>query len=161
MLSVVLAAILVVMWTTNNQKNAALEAKIFELQAGQERLVNDANAKLKSLNDDANNKIKQMASEANEKIQAANQPEVELLVSFRKAMISSGMVAVLKNPTGSTEVFIVELERPSTGSSRRFDLTIDSNQIKEIGEREGWAFVQGDKIHVTQPDHKSLTFQMR
>jgi hypothetical protein len=51
---------------------------------------------------------------------------------------------------------VVEVSRASSGQSRSFDITLDSGRKRELGEREGWAFVAGDTLTITQPEHKSL-----
>lgn len=168
-LSAILAIILAVVWVHSNQTIAQKDAEIAALQKQNGDLVNEANTKLGKLKEEANEKLKQLAenatarvqqlaNEANSKLQAANQPEVEALVSFRKALLSSGKVAVIKNTAGQSVAISVSISRTSTGGGRVSELTLDPGQVKEIGEREGWAFIPGDQIVVAQAGHKSMTY---
>jgi Glu-tRNA(Gln) amidotransferase subunit E-like FAD-binding protein len=169
-LSTVLAIILAAVWVNSNQTIAQKDAEIATLQKQNIDLVNESNTKLGKLKDEANEKLKQLAedatakvqqlaNEANNKLQAANQPEVEVSVSFRKAMISSGKVATIKNASGQSIAISVNIERGSSGGGRTYELTLDPGQAKEIGEREGWAFIPGDRIAISQAGHKSMTYQ--
>lgn len=72
--------------------------------------------------------------------------------------MSSGNVASFNNTAGQTIAVTINVNRAS-GQSRSFDVTLDTGMTKEIGEREGWAFIRGDTITVRQAEHKSKTFQ--
>jgi hypothetical protein len=37
-------------------------------------------------------------------------------------------------------------------------VTLDAGRYKEIGGLEGWAFVQGDAVTISQGGHKSKSF---
>jgi Serine hydrolase len=60
---------------------------------------------------------------------------LEVLVSFRKAMVSSGKVAAIKNASGQSIAVSVKIERGSSGVGRAYELTLDPGQAREIGER--------------------------
>jgi hypothetical protein len=85
---------------------------------------------------------------------SANQPEVSVTVTFRKALFGSGSVAAITNISTESIPVAVISSRPSMNQQQRFDLVIDPNRFKEIGDREGWAFIPGDVIKISQPDHK-------
>ena len=84
-----------------------------------------------------------------------------MLVSFRKAIFGSGSVAMIRNSSSQSISVSLVAERSSTNQRRPFELTIDGGQVKEIGEREGWAFLNGDALKISQPGHKSLSFSFR
>ena len=133
-----------------------IKGKDSEIQALTQKynsLAADANAKIST----ANTKLEQLATEANEKLAVANQPEVSVLVSFRKAFFGSGDIAVIKNISSQSIPVSLTVNRSSTGQRKQLELVFDGGQFKEIGEREGWAFLPGDTIQVSQPGHKSLT----
>lgn len=171
-LSVVLAGALGFTWSSMSAQLDQKNNELIELQGKYNQLVSDANKKLQEANQrnmnlvaEANDKLEEasqrnasLTAEANEKIRLAQQPEVEVRVSFRKALLSSGNVAGLKNTSGITIAVIAEVSRPSSGSKRTYEFTLDPNQTAEIGEREGWAFVSGDKIEISQAQHKTLVF---
>lgn len=153
-----LSAVLAVLWGLSwNDSKTTIEKKdaaIATLQQQYQQLANDSNNKVA----EANSKIQQLAEDANEKIQIASQPEVPVRISFRKALISSGNVASFNNTSGQTIAVTINVNRAS-GQSHSFDVILDPGMTKEIGEREGWAFIPGDTITVTQAEHKSKTFQ--
>ena len=154
LLSAVLAIFLALNW---QHSRAALEQKDAEVQSLKQqynKLVSEANTKI----EEANVKVKQLADDANKKIEIASQREVQVRVSFRKALLSSGNVAAFTNLSGQTIAITADVERPASGQKRSFAITIDPGKTKEIGEREGWAFVPGDTVKVGQPDHKGLVF---
>jgi hypothetical protein len=120
-------------------------------------LVKEANEKINA----AHEKIQQVATDAHRKIQAANQPEPTVLVSFRKSLFGSGSVATIKNSSSQSISVSLVAERPSTNESRPFSTIIDGGMSKEIGEREGWAFLAGDTLNVSQPNHKSVSYSFK
>lgn len=147
LLSVVLAVLLALSWHSSQLK---LEQKKMELASLREQYD--------TLNE-ANDKCKQLAYDSSKRLRLANQPEIQVHVSFRKAFLSSGIVARVENLSSQIIAMTASVERPSSGQKSIFDMTLDRGQSKEIGEREGWAFVPGDTIVVNQPDHKSRTFR--
>ena len=149
-----------------------VEAKDAEIRSVTDKyneLVVDANTKLKAAGDqikgantraeqiasEANSKIQAFATEANDKLQAANLPEVTVSLSFRKAILGNGSVAMIKNTSPQAASISLAFLRTSTNQQKTIDTVIDSSKTKEIGEREGWAFLQGDTIQVSQPGHKT------
>lgn len=99
-------------------------------------------------------------SQAGQIIQTASQPEVQVSVTTRPAMLGSGLVAVVENDSGSMLAITVVASRPSTGQSRSFDFVMNARARTEIGHIEGWAFVNGDTVTVSQPNHKSRLFTL-
>lgn len=153
-LSAVLAGAVGVTWFTMNMQLEQKNGELTDFRDKYNQLVSVANRKLQ----EANQQKATLVADANEKLHLASQPEVEIQVSFRKALLSSGNVAGLKNTAANTVAITAEIERPSSGAKRSYDLTLDPNQTTEIGEQEGWAFIAGDTIKVSQSDHKTLTF---
>jgi hypothetical protein len=88
----------------------------------------------------------------------ASQREVQVRVSFRKAFFASGNVAGFTNLSDQTIAITADVERPASSQRLRFAMTLDPGQAKEVGEREGWAFIPDDLIKVSQSEHKSLIF---
>lgn len=102
----------------------------------------------------ANQRIEQ----ANQKIKAANLPEVSVHVTFRPALLGSGDVVTIRNVGNSTSEFIVVITRPSSGRSAKFQFVLDPNGATEIGHQEGWPFIPGDQVSISQSAHKTLLF---
>ena len=151
------------------EKDAQLDSATSKLSA--QAAENDA--KLREANQNAERAAKavqQVATEANAKIEAltdtaskqlaaANLPEATVLLSTRKALVSSGNVAIIKNASTQTIGISVVATRPASNQRQSFEMVLDSQQTKEIGEREGWAFISGDVVTAEQAGHKprSLT----
>lgn len=164
-LSTVLACALGSTWFAMHTQLEQKDAELSDLRGKYRELAVEANRKLEEANKryndtvvDANKRYNATVAEANQKIHAASLPEVGIQVGFRKALLSSGNVAILRNFSGQTIAITVAIERPSSGQNKGYELTLDPNQIKEIGGQEGWAFVSGDTIKISQPAHKDITF---
>ncbi len=150
------------------QKDAELSAlsqKLDQVRSDAFRIITEADQKHKALATEANQrlaeangKFQELAAAANEQIELANLPEAQVSVAFRKALLSSGNVVKIINTSTTSIAITAEIERTSTGRKRAYDLTLDANHAKEIGEFEGWAFVSGDVITIRQAGHKVLTF---
>ena len=139
----------------STKKLAQKDAELAVLTQQYKQLVTDTNNKIV----EANSKLHQLADEANMNIQLANQPEIPVRVSFRKALLNSGNVAGFSNISNQTIAISASIGRPSSNQTLSIDLTIDPGQKKEVGELEGWAFISGDTITIQQPDHKSLSIR--
>src|SRR5438309_1829822 len=103
-LSLILAILWGLSWYSSKATIEKKDAEIAAMQKQYQQLINETNNKVTEANKkaqqlavDANSKIQQLAEDANEKIQLANQPEVPVQVSFRKALMSSGHVAGFTN----------------------------------------------------------------
>lgn len=134
------------------------EAQIATLRDQQSKTVEEANRRLKSLAEEADSRVRSLADQATQKLQVANQPEVPVQVGFRKALVHAGNVLLLRTTAGSAIAVLAEIERPGTSTSRSYQITLDPGRVRELGEREGWAFVSGDTIRISHPEHKSLKF---
>lgn len=150
-------------WKSMDSEIEKKKIELVEIKGKYDHLVSETNVKLKvaeqeklNLTAQAEQEKSKLIAEANEKLQLASQPEVQVQISFRKALLNSGNVAVLKSQSRESIAITLEVARPSSGSRRNFELILDSGQVKEIGAREGWAFVAGDTIRVIQPNHKVL-----
>lgn len=143
------------------EKNSSLSNQVStQLKAADDK-INAANERLQQVAAEARTRIQALAAEANEKLQSANQPEPTVLVSFRKATFDSGSVAMVRNSSSQSISVSLVAVRLSTNQQRPFEVTIDGGQVKEIGEREGWAFLNGDALKISQPGHKSVSFSFR
>ena len=96
-----------------------------------------------------------------EELDQANRPQAEALVSFIKPVFGNGYYARIVNTGSSTSQYSARISRPSTGAGKTWTLTIDSGRFTDIGEQEGWAFISGDTITITQNNHKSMTLTLR
>jgi len=126
-------------WLQLEQKNVELSASKLQY----DNLVTETNGKL---------------AEANRKLDLANRPEVQVRVEFKKPYLGSarGNVVNILNLAKQTVAITLDLERASSGQKQHFDMVIDAGKSQDVGEREGWTFVPGDKLTVARPGHKSI-----
>lgn len=159
LLATALAVLLALTW----QESQRAAAQVQVLQQQNQALISEANAKLaeaaakhQALAAEADAKFRRLADEANQRIEAASIPEAEVLLTFRKAFLSSGYVGIFTSLARRPIAVTAEIARPGSGQTTRLEMALDPNSKKELGEREGWAFVSGDTVTISQPDHKTL-----
>ena len=153
LVSLLLAVATGVLFLSGKQKDEALAQQVVQLQ----KMTDDYNKLAK----DANDKVKSLVEDANEKIAYASLPVVPVKLTPGKPIFDSGLMLQIRNTSDKTIAITVSIERPSTGKTKVYEFTIDSGLGKNIGQTEGWAFIAGDAVKVTQPEHKpvGLTFQ--
>ena len=89
-------------------------------------------------------------------LEQARLPEAQVQVSIRKAVVASGNVAAFKSTSSQVIGITAEVDRPNSGIKKTFAITLDPGQTQELGGIEGWSFVPGDMIRISQPGHKPL-----
>lgn len=85
------------------------------------------------------------------------EPDVPVAVTFRNALLSGGKVARFRNTSPSQLAFTIDIVRASTDRRLNKDLVLDAGDTRELGEREGWSFAQGDEITLSRKGLKSVT----
>ena len=124
-------------------------------------VLNNKNNEIERLNQQlaiANQQIakaNQEISKADRMVAAASLPEATIDVAFRTAMMGSGSVAVISNTSDEAIPVTVLITRESTGQTKNYDFVMNAKSGREIGHMEGWAFVSGDVVAVSQPKHKT------
>lgn len=151
--SAVLLVFLLLIFKSKNEEITGLNAQNYSLS----QQVKFATEKYEKLVAQSN----KVVEDANMKISAASLPEVTADLSFRSALMGSGLVARITNSSGVSAPFTVEANRPSTGQSKSFDVVLDSGGVSEIGHSEGWSFIDGDTVTVSQPGHKSRIYSVK
>ena len=141
--------------------DAAAKATEALAAARMKETFDQAAAKIQETNDQAKARMETLETEARNKLLAANQPEATIDVTFRKAVVSNGSVALFRNTSQVSTPFTIVAARPATSQSRKFTPVLDSGRMIEIGEREGWAFLPGDVVRVVQPGHKPRDFSLK
>lgn len=163
--SITLATALGYLYVAKEREVTALAAEVRNLQGALQQVTADANEKIaaahsqtKQAKESAKAELEQLENIAQQRIDAANLKEVQVMVSFRKALLSSGQVAIIRSTSGQSIAITAVISRPSSNQSISREMALDPNQMVEIGQREGWAFIPGDVIKIEQPHHKSLSF---
>ena len=101
-----------------------------------------------SLDDDASSPSSAQAELA--------KPAIPILFTYRKALLSDGLVATFTNQSDRLLAILVTVRNPSFGRQDSFRLDIPPNRSKEIGHLEGWNFVSGDVITITHAEYAPL-----
>ena len=92
------------------------------------------------------------------KLAAETRPDLPVNLSFRKALMSAGLVGVFRNTSGKELEFTLDLESPATGQLVRKAVVLNSNRAVEIGAQQGWAFAPGQRITLNDPAYRPLQF---
>ena len=136
----------------------AADKKVMEISAradaNAKAISDEASRKMQEVSSQADARAKAIADEASERLKEASLPEVTVLVGFRKGVLSSGSVAIVRNVSSTAISLALTAMRPNANRRKIFRFVVDPNAAKEIGEQEGWAFVKGDVLKVEQPGHK-------
>jgi hypothetical protein len=112
----------------------------------------DANMRL----NDAESRLR--ANEA--RLTEVAKPDLPVMVSFRPALLGSGLVAVFKN-TNSTQLEVAAtFSSAATGIRRGANLVIPGNGMQEIGYAQGWTFAAGQHIRLTNGEYRPAEYQV-
>lgn len=144
-----------------NESSAKLretQARVETAQTEAKRTATEATTQLQAIANETNTKLQALTNEANMKLQAASLPEVPVAVAFHTRLFSDGAVAAVKNMSRQAIAVTITAARPTSNEQRSFRQVIDSQQAKEIGQREGWAFVNGDVLQVSLANYKPKQF---
>lgn len=85
-----------------------------------------------------------------------NLPAMPIEVTYRKALLGSGLVASLKNTSNRFLSVRAALTNPSLHQSMSYRVDLSPGKVKEIGHMEGWAFSSGDTIFVSHDEYREL-----
>ncbi len=93
---------------------------------------------------------------AEAKLGAETRPDLPVTLTFRKSVLSTGLVAMFRNTSGNALEFSLDLESPATGRHVRRSMVLDPNGMLEMGVHQGWAFAPGQRITLDNPDYRPL-----
>ena len=148
-----------------SQKLAAADAKAQEMAASAAAKIQEvseqAAAVVQQVTAQATASAEAQAAEAAQRLKAASLPEATAEVTFRKAFLSNGSFAIIRNTSSTSVPFAIVVSRAATNQARRMNRVIDGGKVAEIGEREGWAFLPGDVVRISHPDHKAREFNFK
>jgi len=115
-------------------------------------LAQSANAKLAAANE--------QIQKSNEQQQALAMPDLPTRVSFRPALIGSGLVAQIQN-FGATELVIAATAKSAaTNQQKSWRLVIAPGKSANIGHMEGWSFADGDELELVESGYRPLKFHV-
>jgi len=148
-----------------NKKIAELQAQAAAAQAETEKIKAQALAakteaeRIKAEVEAAKNENKNLEDQ-NSQLQAKadEKPALPVTVSFRKAMMGPGNVAILNTTVKSTVPVLVTLHSAALGSSKTFELHLDPSLSTELGHLEGAVIENGDTITIENRNYSPVTF---
>lgn len=128
-----------------HDRASTLEAR---LDASQKR-VSDEQEQLTS--------AKEQATAEAVQLQAASRPDLPIKLSFRRALLTQGQVAVMQNLSSRTLEIVLEVQSAATGAHFRRALVINPGQVGQFGPQEGWPFASGQIVTLSNPSFRSIT----
>jgi hypothetical protein len=90
------------------------------------------------------------------KLAAETRPDLPVNLSFRKGLMSPGLVGVFRNTSSKELEFTLDIESPATGRHVRRAVVLNPNGFFEIGAKEGWAFAPGQRITLNNPAYRPV-----
>lgn len=97
-------------------------------------------------------------SDVNAALQQASKRDLPVSVSFRPALLGSGLVATFKNNSSQTLEVAAVFSSPSTGQQKQTNLVIPPSGVQEIGYAEGWPFAAGNHVTLTNNEFRSSEY---
>lgn len=90
------------------------------------------------------------------KLAAETRPDLPVNLSFRKALLSAGLVGVFRNTSGNELEFTLDLESAASGRHIRKAVVLNPNGILQIGAHEGWPFAPGQRYVLNNPAYRPV-----
>jgi uncharacterized RDD family membrane protein YckC len=84
-------------------------------------------------------------------LQPDTRPELPIKLSFRDSLLGPGKRAILQNLSDSPLAVIIYVHSPETGAQFRRAFFINAHCYGQIGQSQGWPFVAGQKVTVSNP----------
>lgn len=113
----------------------------------------------KSELDEANQKIAELqALNSQLKAEIEKKPELPVTVSFRQAMMGPGNVAIFSTTIKSPVSILVTLHSSALGTTKQFELHLESSHSTELGHIEGAVIENGDTITIENQNYSPATF---
>jgi outer membrane murein-binding lipoprotein Lpp len=125
------------------QQNTQLQTQVAELQ----KRVSDLEGQLNA----AGSKLAAAESEL------SRLPTLPLKVSFRKAMMGNGLVAVFVTTNKESFPILVSVHSKALGNTQQFRLNMRPQYPTELGHIEGASIDAGDEITVENKSYESVS----
>ncbi len=87
-----------------------------------------------------------------------SQKTMPVSVIFRRAPSGNGLVTFFKNNAPAPIEISVLLSNPVTERRREVNLNLAPNGVQSIGEAEGWVFVPGHHVQVTNAQFGTVDY---
>lgn len=85
-------------------------------------------------------------------------PELPVSVSYRKAMMGPGLVAIISTTIKQPVPVIATFSNPNLGTSKKMEIHLSASSSTEIGHAEGVILENGDTITIENKNYAPATF---
>jgi hypothetical protein len=109
--------------------------------------------------------VKQQLSAEDELVESLNRQlndlrkkSMPVTIVMRRGSPQAGLTAYFKNNAPTPMTISVILNNPVTGRRREANMIIPANEIRSIGEPEGWVFAPGHVIQMTQEQFGTVEY---
>jgi hypothetical protein len=137
---------------------AALTTQLSEMTADSQQAHAEATTLRDQLaaaqNQVSNEQHKLQSTEAN--LAAEARPDLPINLSFRKALLNPGLVAVLRNTSSRELEITLDVESSVSGQRIRRAVVINPNGVWEFGAQEGWPFAPGQRVTLNNPAYRPI-----
>jgi hypothetical protein len=85
----------------------------------------------------------------------ASKPTLPVSVSYRQAILGPGLVARFTNESSESLELRVRADSPATNFYHAWYLVIPPGRTREIGPLEGWSFLDGQRLELSNVNFRS------
>lgn len=150
-----------------NKKIAELQAQIAAAQAETEKIK--AQATSTQAEADKIRVEAEVAKNENQNLEAKNsqlqakvdeKPELPVTVSFRKAQMGPGGVAIFNTTIKSQVPILITVYSASLGTTKHFERQLAATHPTELGHMEGAALNNGDTITIANQNYSPINIKV-
>lgn len=84
----------------------------------------------------------------------ARKPDLPIRVTYRNAFTGPGLVAVFHNDSNQMVEVVASFSSAGVNATQSWRLVLSPNSRQDFGYREGWAFVPGQHIRLTNTAYR-------
>lgn len=148
-----------------NKKIAELQAQTVAAQAETEKIkaqaaAAQAEAERVKIEAEATKNENQNLEVQNSQLQAKvdEKPELPITVSFRKAIMGPGNVAIFSTTIKAPVSILITLHSAALGTTKQFERHLESSHSTELGHMEGATIENGDTITIENQNYSPVSF---
>lgn len=92
--------------------------------------------------------------------QLAKKPDLPVTVTYRKALIGAGYVAVIQTTVKEEIPLIAVVSSQALGTTKRFELHVSPQAPTQLGHSEGATFENGDVLTLENANYATKSFRL-
>ena len=100
--------------------------------------------------------LQQQVAQAESQLQQSAKPDLPVTISFRRALLGNGMVAMFKNFSASPLEVAAVFNSQATGQEQRRNLVLAPNGMQIIGPAQGWPFAPGQHVTLSNANYRTI-----